>query len=57
MILALNSSADNFTAKQIENANKIKALQSKGGKNKKAIIALLNENSAIEKSKKIKKTK
>ena len=42
MCLALNVSADTFTAKQIENAKKIKAL--KGGKNKKEIISLLNEN-------------
>lgn len=47
--LALNVSADTFTVKQIENAKKIKAL--KGGKNKKEIISLLNENAKIAKQK------
>ena len=45
MCLSLNVSADTFTAKQIENAKKIKTL--KGGKNKKEIISLLNENAQI----------
>lgn len=49
MCLALNVSADTFTVKQIENAKKIKAL--KGGKNKKEIISLLNENAKIAKQK------
>lgn len=53
MCLALNVSADTFTAKKIENAKKIKELQKTNvaGKNKKQIISLLNENAKIEKSK------
>ena len=49
MCLSLNVSADTFTAKQIENAKKIKTL--KGGKNKKEIISLLNKNAKIAKQK------
>ena len=49
MCLALNVSADTFTVKQIENAKKIKTL--KGGKNKKEIISLLNENAKNAKQK------
>ena len=53
MCLSLNVSADTFTAKQIEGAEKVRELQKTNvaGKNKKQVISLLNENAKIAKQK------